>query len=648
MLKIMRDNFRHLSWILWLTILVFLAFVFVDWGMGRIGGGPGVSLGDDAARVGDTRISARDFIQSYRATEDRYRQTYQTNFTPALIKALDLPNQVLNGMIDQALMVDLARKAGVTASDDEVAQRIAAIPGMKRNGQFIGAEEYRSLLAANGLRPEKFEQDVRNEIIMRKFSKLVAASLVVPDSAVRQEFARQNERAKIDYVLLPYDKFSSTVGKPTEKELADFYARNKEAYRQPEKRELKYLLVDNTRLRQKTVITQKDIQDYYDTNASQFQIPEQVHAAHILIKVDPNATPAEQSAAEKKAAEVAQKARSGADFSALAKKYSEDPGSKDKGGDLGTFGKGQMVPAFDQAVFSMKPGEIRGPVRTKFGYHIIKLIDKTPAHEKPLEEVQNQIRLSLETQRVNEQADKIASALADRINRDKLTSDADLRKLTTDIVTFNATDWVSANEPVPGLGYSPKLSQTAFSLKKGEVARDTVPTPRGPAIIKVADIKASGIAPLSEVRDKVAADWTHERESAAAVAAATPDIAASMPLADIGKKYGTQVRSSPEFAPGSPIPDLGTSQPLSEAVFATAEGQVGKPVPLPNRGVVVFKVTEKREFDPAVFERQKETIRASLRSQQAEKYIESLLEQARAGEKIVINHDLLKRYEEAG
>jgi peptidyl-prolyl cis-trans isomerase D len=642
MLKAMRSEWNKLKWILWVVVAIFVAFIFFSWGMG--GMGTGKSVNSEVARVGSHTISAVDFDRRFRQTEERYRQMYKQQWSPSLRKALDLPRQVLNSMVDRELAADAARESGLSVSDEELAEKIRTNPSFQKNGEFIGASAYSGLLAANGYNIDQFEREYRQDLLIEKFNRLVAAGLVVPDSAVAAQYARQNEKAKIQYVLLAPDKLGVSVAAPTDAELLDYFQKNKEKFRQPERRKIKYLLVDEARLREKMKPTPGEIGAYYEAHRSEFPAAERVHAAHVLVKTDQNATAEKDAEALKKAQAVLARARKGEDFAALARQTSDDPGSKDKGGDLGTFARGQMVKPFEDAAFSMAPGEIRGPVKSDFGYHVIKLLEKVPAGIQSLQEATPRITAALTMNTLKEASSRRAQSLAAALGA--RPSDEKMRKSTDDVVTFNATDWITTKDVVPGFGYSPDVLNAAFMLKTGEVSTKPITTPKGPVILKVDDIKAPGLPDFAEVKAQVTAQFRADRTSQKALEAANAlkgDLSQGG-LEAVAKKSGVLVQSPDEFAKSGTIAALGSAGPLVEKVFTTPANQFGGPVWIGPRGVVFFKVLSRTQVDPTAFGTQKEKIRDQIRQQEAQRLIESVLERRRAERKVVVEESALERY----
>ena len=225
---------------------------------------------------------------------------------------------------------------------------------------------------------------------------------------------------------------------------------------------MKYALLDVQAIRERTTVTPQQVQRYYEDNAQQYATPEQVRASHVLLKTEGK----NEADVKKLAEEIAAKAKGGADFAALAKQYSEDETNKDKGGDLDFFAKGAMVPEFDQAAFAMQPGQVSDPVKTSFGYHVIKMVEKRAATSKPLAEVQAQIEDQLKWQRAQDEAQRTADEIAG-----KLKTAADLDTVAKPRgFTVAESGFFARDEPIAGLGMAPAAAEQAFTLPDGEVS----------------------------------------------------------------------------------------------------------------------------------------------------------------------------------
>ena len=305
-----------------------------------------------------------------------------------------------------------------------------------------------------------------------------------------------------------------------------------------------------------------------------------------------------------------------------------------------------MVPEFEQAAFDMKPGEIRGPIKTQFGYHIIKVLSKLPAHIRPFEEVKGQILAELSETRAQAETDRLARELADKIKRLKSPSDEELRKLQSDVVTYNETAWAAKGDPIPGIGANAKLSDELWSLKLGEISTTPISTTRGPAFVKPTEERPAGVPPLEEIKARVMTDFQAERRDQEAIAKLQPvvqELSSGTTLAKVAARYETEVKTTPDFGPGGPVPEIGNAPELSTAVFQTAKDQVGPPVPVPG-GFVLFRVVNRVSPDPKTFETQKPEILDTLQSREAERLLRAELQRMRADRKIQVNEDLLKSF----
>jgi peptidyl-prolyl cis-trans isomerase D len=643
MLKQLRENFKHLKWILWAVIIIFVAYVFVAWGTGssNIGGGADTAY---AARAGNIRITAAEFQKEYAFAEDRYRQAYGKNFSPELARAMNLPEQVLNGMIDRHLLRSEAGRLGIRVSDEELTQHLLGIkdpqsgrPLFVKDGVYIGDAAYKRLLAANRLSPDSFESEARENLILAKLNRFYTESVVVGDDDVKAEFENRNVKAKIAWALAPPTAAVPVAVSDAEAE-ASFKA-NPTPYMQPEKRKAKYLLVETAKIRPSIQVTDADVQADYTANAESFRKGEEVHARHILYKVD-GANDAGQKA---KAEAAVRKLKGGADFAALAKAESDDPGSKASGGDLGSFPRGRMVKEFEAAAFGAKEKEIVGPVKSSFGYHVIQVLERTGERVQPFFEVAPGIRQRLQEDRAREEAKRLAAALSEKVAKLGKASDDDLRKLASPGVTFNETEFLGRTDAPAGIGFNPQFTEKLFSLKEGETSPASVATARGEAIVKCVEIRKPGLPTFAEVKGRVVADVQKKKQDEATLASVKQALEAAGSLEALAKKLNLKVETPDAFPKAGPIPGLGAPKAVLDAVFAAKAGETKGPVPVEGRGAAVFRVESVTPFDAAAFEKAKDALKEQLRGQKASRVLQALVQRQRSDLKVEFNKELLSR-----
>jgi peptidyl-prolyl cis-trans isomerase D len=642
MLKTMRNSFHHLKWTLFAVIGVFiLGFVFWSGSDGE------QDLASQViANVGDERITAVEFDRQYRAQVDRYRQMYQGNFSPELERALDLPRNVLDSMIERILRLEAARRMNLQVSDEELAAKIVALPFLQENNQFIGREKYEKMLRGAGLQPDHFEDEMREDILLQKHSALVKASVAVPDAELLREYAARNDKATIEYILIPTSRLE-TAAQASDADLQQYLDKHKDRYRTPVQRRIKYLLVDRAKVRSKIKPSDAEIAAEYEKRKDTFSVPEQVSAAHILVSVKPEGGEGADAAAKTKAEALAARAKlPGADFAKLADENTDDPSGKGSGGQLPPFSRGQMVPEFEAEAFTMAPNEVRGPIKTQFGYHIIKVNGKTPARMRSLDEARPALVSEISEERASAEVDRIARELGEKIRSNPSASDEDLRKLQTDEVTYNTTEWSAKGDPIAGVGANQKFSDEAWALPVGRISSTPVTTPRGVAFVRPSEERAAGLATFSELKTRLEQDWKAERREKDALAQLEPaakELASGATLVSLAQRYGTEVKTSTEFGPGGPVPEIGAAPELAAAVFQTPQGQAGRPVAVPN-GFVLFRVLTRNEASREAFQTQKDELRESIRTREADRLTRSYLQQLRAERKVEVNDQALASF----
>ena len=578
---------RHRSWLKWSLALVVLAFILLyipDFIKGATGGGS-----DAVATVDGNDITVNEFRRAYQRQMVQYRQAYGANMDERLLKQLGIDQRIVQQLIEEEAAIAEARKLGLSASDEEVRQRILAIPAFQENGQFIGFDRYRQMLAMQEppVRENDFEEQVRRSITVEKLQAAVTSWITVTEAEAQSEFRKRNEKAKLAVVSFPVDKFRANV-QATDEEVARWFEEKKSDYKIGEKRKVRYALVDVQSLRERVNVSAQDVQRYYEDNQQQYSQPDQVRASHILLKTEGK----DDAAVKKQAEDLAKQAKAGADFAALAKKHSQDDSNNTKGGDLDFFGRGAMVPEFDKVAFSLQPGQISDVVKTEFGYHVIKVTEKRAASQRPLAEVQAQIEDQIKWQRAQDQAQRTADDVAAQM---KKPGDFDTVAKPRGL-TVGESPLFSREEPIAGLGMAPAVSQRAFELKEGEVS-DAIRTPQGFAFITVTGTQPAYEPKLDEVKQRVRDDVLKKKALDAARAQAATVAAQLKSGGDFeaaAKAAGVEVKTTDLITRGAPIADAGVSPALEAAAFSLPAGSVSDAITT-DTGAVVVKVLERKD-----------------------------------------------------
>ena len=639
MLKVLRDNLKYLSWILWLVIIVFVAFVFIDFGGGLARGGAPLSA---AATVAGERITMRDFEREYKRMEAQYREAFGGRLEPRMLEQLRLPEQALSRLVDRKLLAAEARRRGLVATDAEVRRAVLEIPGVRDpQGNFVGAEAYERVLRDNGYSARDFEAALREDLAIGKLTGSVTAGVAVADADVERAWRERNEKAAMRFLLAPVGRYQPQAA-PTPEEVQAHFAAHRAEFRLPDQRVVDYLLVDQVRVRAKLEVSAEDVARYYAQNPDEFAQEEQVHSRHILAKIDEAQS---EEAAQRKMADARRRLAAGESFETVAAALSEDPGSKDKGGDLGFFGRGRMIKEFEEAAFGAAPGELVGPVKTTFGLHLIETLERRPAGTTPLAEVESRIRSRLAGERATTAAEARARELATAAAAAGGDEAAWKKLADDDTVTFVTTTPFGRDEIIAGIGRNAEFAAAAFALEPGK-ASAPVSVARGWAVLRLRETRPAHEPELAEVETKVRA--AAERAKASRLATeelerARAAIAGGRTLEEIATDLQLDVRDSGEFTRTGTIPGLGAAQPIADAVFALAPGGLGGPVST-QAGAVLFEVTSRTPFDAAAFAAARDETREELRRSEAERLLSSLLTAERKRGEVTYDPRLVEQF----
>ena len=599
---------------------------------------------DVVAKIGDQTISVAELRQQIQ------QRTQRSQIPPQMLPLYE--QEILRSLLLQKEMQYEATQLGITVSNDEIADRIRQILPAAFNGdapippdQYTALVQERTQMTVSG-----FEDAVRQGLLQEKFQKLVTDGISAGPAELQEEFVYRNQKVKLDYAFIKPEDLQAKVT-VDEAEVKAAFDKNKSKYQIPEKRVVRYAVVDVNQIRQSLQIPDSDLMAQYKRNIQDYAVPDRVHVEHILLNTV-GKPDAEVEEIRKKAEDILAQAKKGSNFEDLAKKYSEDPGTKDKGGDLGWIIHGQTVPEFDKAAFSLPKGSISDLIKTQYGFHILKIIDKEQAHTKTFEEVKpellTQARLNGADQQANALADKLSRAIrqSNKVSLDDLAKEYHL--------SVGETRPVSATDPLLELGNSQevKISDAIFQQQPGILSLP-IHTDRGYLVFTVKQVLPAHPGTLEEVRDKVVADLKQDKATTEARTKAdelAKRAKAGEKFDSAAKALGLDPKTSDEFARNGTISGVASGKQLS-AAFQLKVGDVGAPLALGSNWLV-YKVADKQEPNQADFEKQKKEITDSVlenkRSLAFEAFRAALEERLKKDGKLQIMPDKLRSITDLG
>jgi peptidyl-prolyl cis-trans isomerase D len=562
-------------------LLVIAAFVLTSVFVGTMRDGS--DRADAVASVNGEAIPLERYQRRYQAYLDAYSRVYRDRFSPELAEQLGLPQQAVNDLVQEALVVQRARAEGLEVSDEELNAQIQAVPAFQDNGRF-SLRRYQEFLKRRGTSAGAFEGDVRRELTRMKVETTVKGGIKVSEAELEQAFVVRREEARAAWALIDLGALA-TAAAASDDEVQSYLKDHQSEFKQPDRRRVQYVTFPPKDFRPQ--VAEAEIEKYYTEHAQEFETPRQVRASHLLVSVPQTGGSEAEDKARAKVADAITRVKAGEDFGKLAAQVSEDPGSKTKGGELGWVKKGEMVPQFEEALFNLKQGELTAePVRTPFGYHAIKALEVKGESRKPLREVAPIIREQL----AGEAADKSARAKADEV-RAQLQSAKDFmaegKRLN---LTPVETTLAKVERPLM-LGGPDPLEEAAFALSAGGVSAP-VKTPAGWVVLKSIESIPAGVPPLAEIRDKVVAAVKRQKAEALGLERAK-QLAAEGKAGDlqaVGKKAGAQTGETTRFSRAKPAERLPGDAQL--AALQTPAGDVTAPVKGP-QGYYVLKVLER-------------------------------------------------------
>lgn len=614
------------------VFLLLITVPFAMWGLDSYMKDDGGAA--QVAKVGDAKITLNQFQQALREQQNRMR----TQFPGVDAKLLDSPairESVLNGLVDQQLLLQEVNKQRLGVSVQALQEMIANIPAFQEDGKF-SLKRYESALAAQGMNQAGFEAQLRRDMALQALIGAVGESAFVSKTVADRVVALQGESRQVQEALISWQSLQGQV-KLEAADLQKFYEDNSARFSIPEQLRVEYVVLSQKDLDAQASVSDSEVKAWYDGHQEQYSQPEERRASHILLSTDAGDKAKIKTEAEALLAEVQ---KSPGRFAELAKQHSKDPGSASKGGDLGFFTKGMMVKSFDDAVFSLKEGELSGLVETDFGFHIIKVTGIKPAKLKALAEVKAEIAADLKRQGAARSFAEAAESFSNIVyeQSDSLKPAAEKFK-----VGVQQSAWIS-RQPNPALGVlnNPKLLEALFGDEVIKNGRNTEAVEVAPGTLVAARLlehKPAALRPFESVKAEIEAQLKQEKAMALALQQGEAKLAALKSGKDEGVNWSGSQKVS-RMAPGK------LAGPALSAVFrvnaAALPGYAG--AALPGAGYALYKVSkvEAGQVEAA----QSQALAQQLNSIEARAQVEAYMAALRQRYKVEVNSSALEAAKE--
>jgi len=631
--------------VLWLIVLAFVATIFYSWGAGGQFGGANKTV----ATVNGLEIKVNEFERAYNNIINFYREQFRGQFSDEMAAKLKLKENALDALIQNRLVLLEAEKMNLVVSDEELAQSISKRPEFQRDSKF-SRSLYQNHLRFSRINVKDFEDSLRKNLLREKLEKVIKASTQISETEIQDAYKKENEKIKFKYIGFSKDYFKP-ANPPSDEEIQKYFDSHKSQFEVPEQIQVQYVKLTPAMIEDSIEIYEDDIKDYYKSNQGNYFIKKQYKASHILVKSD-SALPFGEDLSEEekkklldeadektkiKADEILKQIKEGADFGEMAKKHSADTASGNNGGSLGQFSKGMMIPEFEAALDQLTPGELGGPVKTQFGFHLIRLEEVKQEHTKPLTEVQEEIKKTLKEdkalKRIRRIAKKIRKAAGVGNDLNKAAQEYKAETRTTGFISGKA-------HSVPEIGNVPEFFNTAFSLA-GEQLSEPVNTPDASYLLKVTARKDPYIPQVSEVSREVAQAVAEEKNKSATenqFKALGEQLKSGNNLEQLAKTLNMDVEETPFISQSDSIPGIGNIQSIKDAVFTLKPGETTTGA---SRGVYYLIQLVEREAMGQIDPEKSKKIYTRIKNEKARAVFQEWMENVKENAEILIDQTLL-------
>ena len=561
--------------------LIILVFIF--WGIGSNTSNSGI-----VAKVNGEPITINEFQQAYNQMANEIKSVIP-DLTEEQLKSFQLENRVLQNVIIRKLFLSEAKRIGLDVSAKELRDTLMALPFFHDESGKFSAELYEQRLKAFGQSSAVFENNLRLDLLPQKFQEVVTAGVFGDKNIAQKMFAFQGERRSMDYVLFPFEMDKQNV---SDAEAKAVYEERKELFTVPAQVSLEFINFTPALMADENAVTVEEIKAYYDDNQAKFSEEEQVKARHILLMAEPDAPKSENDKILSRLQDIASQIKTVEDFAKMAQQYGQD-GTKNSGGDLGWFGKSQMVQEFADVAFALPENTLSEPVRTQFGYHLIWVDDKKEGRQIPFEEVKDRIKHDIAVERVNANlAQTVDSAIAAIMANGNMEDEA--KKYNLKVTKTGFVDIASLADT-----YNLRQSDVdaLVAMENGNVWDSAVTLNDELSVVKLVEKKASSVQPFEAVKEEIAAELKMKKAQESAKEKA------SQAVFGYDKNAPENIKTSSFFTREGQVEHLGPLPELAKEIFAADEKTWLKHAYVSDEGAVVARLNTIKSVGEGEFEK---------------------------------------------
>jgi len=624
----MRKNLKSLAPTLWFVIAAFIISIFAVWGgAGRLGEGRDANT---IASVGKEKISTDLYVSNLRQRIEALQRQFK-ELDSKFIQQLNLPQQVLEQLIQQTLLLQTAEDMGLRASDAEIREKIKSYPVFQKDGKFIGFEEYKRILEWNRVAIPEFEDNLKKDVLLEKVVQVLTSGVSITQEELWENYEVSNESAKLEYITLETQSISLDK-EPSPKELQEYFGKNQENYQIPEKREADYIFFNSEEHKASIELGESDIEDYYSDNMSQFVEPEKVKVSRIYLPFEDQ----EQDLIETEIKSIQDRISGGEDFGNLAKIYSKDE-KAEQGGDWGLYEWQSLEELEKESIRKLSQGQVSEPINLEDGISLVKVTEKSEEIQKPLEQVKDQIITILKDQRAREVIEEKVAQLEKNARKDK-NLDIAAQKMNYKI---RSTGLVSEGETfADDIDPSGTISTALFALEANDISSPLY-TYKGIGLAQLRKIEAPRQANLDEVKEDILEDFKTERKKQL-----TLDKALELKLAlqtdsmdTVAEQQELEYKTAEEHKRKQYLSVIGENAELDRVAFSLPLNEISDPIEFAD-GYALIRVLDRKEVTADDFQKNLNSERETQLETKKNRFFASCLFKLREDKGVKIRYDV--------